>query len=87
MSVSKIFIQISDLGFEPYQPHFVVSLSKTHLSLLSSCSPQEDPSRHNWKIIVWDEKNQIKQTNQISKFIELVEFEGSSSSWVEPVLS
>ena len=35
-----------DHGFEPYQGHFVVSLSKTHLSLLSTGSNQEDPSQH-----------------------------------------
>ena len=51
-------------GFEPHRGHCVVSLSKTHLSLLSTGSTQEDPSRHNWKKIVdWDVKNQIKQTN------------------------
>ena len=31
-------------------------------SLLSTGSTQEDPSRHNWKIIDWDVKNQTKQT-------------------------
>ena len=34
-------------GFEPHRRHCVVSLSKTHLSLLSSGSTQENPSRHN----------------------------------------
>ena len=34
-------------GFEPHQHYFVVSLSKTHLSMLSTGSTQEDPSRHN----------------------------------------
>ena len=38
----------------------VLSLSKTHLSLLSSGSIQEDPFWHNWKIVNWDVKNQIK---------------------------
>ena len=33
--------------FEPFQHHCVVSLSKVHLSLLSSGSIQEDPSWHN----------------------------------------
>ena len=33
-------------GFEPHWRHCVVSLSKTHLSLLSTGSTQEDPSRH-----------------------------------------
>ena len=32
-------------GFEPHWRHCVVSLSKTHLSLLSTGSTQEDPSR------------------------------------------
>ena len=31
-------------GFKPYRPHRVVSLSKTHLSLLSTGSTQEDLS-------------------------------------------
>ena len=47
--------------FEPHKRHYIVSLSKTHLSLLSSGSTQEDPSRHNLKIVDWDVKNQIKQ--------------------------
>ena len=34
-------------GLEPHQRHCVVSLSKTHLSLLSIGSTQEDPSRRN----------------------------------------
>ena len=46
--------------FEPHGRHCVVSLSKTHLSLLSTGSTQEDQSRHNWKIIDWVVKNQIK---------------------------
>ena len=33
--------------FEPHRYHCVVSLSKTHLSLLSTGSNQEDPSGHN----------------------------------------
>ena len=49
-------------GFEPHRRHCIVSLSKTHKSLLSTGSTQEDPSRHNWKIVDWDVKNQIKQT-------------------------
>ena len=31
-------------GFEPHRRHCVVSLSKTHLSLLSTGSTHEDPS-------------------------------------------
>ena len=38
-------------GFKIHQRHSVVSLSKTHLSLLSTGSTQEDLSRHNWKIV------------------------------------
>ena len=34
-------------GFEPHRHHCVVSLSKTHLSLLSAGSTQEDLSQHN----------------------------------------
>ena len=33
---------------EPHRCHCVVSLSKTHLSLLSTGSTQEGPSRQNW---------------------------------------
>ena len=43
----------------------VVSFSKTRLSLLSTGSPQEDRSQHNWKTVHWEVKNQIKQTNPI----------------------
>ena len=48
---------------EPHRRHCVVSLSKTHLSLLSTCSTQEHLSRPNCKIVDWDAKNQNKQTN------------------------
>ena len=34
-------------GFEPHRHYCVVSLSKTHLSLLSTGSTQEDLSGHN----------------------------------------
>ena len=37
--------------FKPHRRHSVVSLSKTHLSLLSTGSTQEDPSLHKWKIV------------------------------------
>ena len=47
--------------FEPQWHHCVVSFSKTHLSLLSTGSTQEDPSQHNRKTVDWDVKNQIKQ--------------------------
>ena len=33
--------------------------------LSSTCSTQEDQSRHNWKLVNWDIKNQIKQTTAI----------------------
>ena len=52
----------SGRGFEPHRGQYVVSLSKTHLCLLSTGSTQENPSWHNWKIVHWDIKNQIKQT-------------------------
>ena len=52
-------------GFETHRRHCVVSLSKTQLSLLSIGSTQEDPSRRNWKIVDWDVKNKIKQTNYL----------------------
>ena len=45
-------------GFKPHLCHCVVSVRKT----LSTGSIQEDPSQHNWKIVDWDVKNQIKQT-------------------------
>ena len=41
---------------EPHRRHCIVSLSKAHLSLLSTGSTQED-----WKIVDWDVKNQIQQ--------------------------
>ena len=41
-----------------------MSLGKTHLSLLSTSSAQEDQSQYKWKIVDWDVKNQIKQTKQ-----------------------
>ena len=41
-------------GFERHGPHCIMSLSKTRLSLLSTGSIQEDPSRHNWKLFDWD---------------------------------
>ena len=53
-----------DRVFEPHWRHCVVSLNKTHLSLLSTGSTQEDPSLYNWKIVDWDVKNQIKQTKK-----------------------
>ena len=49
-------------GFEPHRRQCVVSLSKTHLSLLSTGATQEDLSQYNWKIIDWHVKNQTKQS-------------------------
>ena len=42
-----------------------MSLSKTHLSLLSTGSTQEDPSPHNWKSVDWDVNNQINQNKPL----------------------
>ena len=50
-------------GFQSHRRHCVLSLSKTHLSLLSTGSTHEDLPQHNWKFFDWDIKNQIKQTN------------------------
>ena len=50
--------------FDPRWCHYVVSLCKTHLSLLSTGSTQEDPSQHNLKIVDWDIKNQIKKNKK-----------------------
>ena len=48
---------------EPHWRHYIVSLSKTLYPLLSTGSSQEDPSRHNRKIVDWDVKK--KQTNKL----------------------
>ena len=56
-------------GFEPHRRHCVMSLCKTHLSLLSTGSTQEDQSQYNWKTVDWDVKNQIKQTKQKWPFL------------------
>ena len=50
-----------DRGFEPHRRYCVVSLSKTHLSLLSTGSTQEEPFHYNCMIVDWDVKIQIKQ--------------------------
>ena len=42
------------------------SLSKTHYSLLSTGSTQEDPSRYSWKIVDWDVKKQKIRNSQNS---------------------
>ena len=51
-------------GFESHWRQCVVSLSKTHLSLLSTGSTQEDPPQNNCKIVDRDVKNQIKLRNE-----------------------
>ena len=38
-------------GFEARQCHCIVSLSKTHYTLLSTGSTQGDLPLHNWKIV------------------------------------
>ena len=68
-----------DRRLEPHRRHCVVALSKTHLSLPSNGSTQEDPSRHNWKIVDWDVK--IKLNKQfIPVNISAVNFDGSTVS-------
>ena len=44
---------------EPHRHKCIVSLSKTHFPLLSTCSTPKDPSLHNCKIVDWDVKNKI----------------------------
>ena len=46
-------------------------LTRIHLSLLNTGSTKEDPSRHNWKIVDWDVKNQIKYMTIVFKDIQL----------------
>ena len=66
LSGSVLYLRPRGSGFEPHRRHFVLSLSKTHLSLLSTGSTQEDPSRHNLIIVDTDVKNQIKQFSEKS---------------------
>ena len=54
---------------KPHWCHCIVSFIKTHLSLLSTGSTQEDLSRHNWKIVDWDIKIQIKQTKYVTQIV------------------
>ena len=61
-------------GLEPHRRHCVVSLSKTHLSLLSTGSTQKDPSQHIRKIVTWCVKNQIKQTKKHYNYELLTSF-------------
>ena len=62
MWLSGRILDTKDCGFEAHRRHCVVSLSKTHLALLSTGSAQGDLSQHNWKIVDMDVKKQIKQT-------------------------
>ena len=55
----------SGCWFKAHRHHCVVSLSKTHFSWLSKGLSKKDLSRLNSKIVDWDEKDQIKQTNAI----------------------
>ena len=57
-----------DRGCGPHWRHCVVSLSKTHVSLLSTGSTQEDLT-DDWDVL----KNQIKQKNQTKVLIRLTD--------------
>ena len=57
-------------GFELHWRHSVVSLSKTLYPQLSTGSTQKEPIPTWLKIVNWDVKNQIKQTNK--NFISLL---------------
>ena len=48
----------------PHLRHCIMCLTKTHKYLHTTGSTHEEPSRHNWKRVDWDVKNQIKQTNK-----------------------
>ena len=54
-------------GFDIHRRHCLVSLSKTYLSLLSTVSTHEDPSRHNWKNVDWDVNNQSNKTKEFEQ--------------------
>ena len=43
----ELDLRLRVCGFEPHLRHCVLSLSKTHESLLSTGSIEEAPSRHN----------------------------------------
>ena len=64
-----------------------MSLSKTLYPLLSTGSIQEDPPRHDWKIVDWDTKIQHKQILlDTSKFYILASL-WSWAGWIEPCMS
>ena len=56
-------LELRGCGFEPHRHHCIVSMGKTHQSLLSKGSIQEVLSLHHSKHVDWDVKNQIKQTH------------------------
>ena len=49
-------------GSVPHPSHCIVSLSKTHLSLLSTGSTKEDQSQQSCKIVDWEVKNQTEHS-------------------------
>ena len=59
-------------GFEPHRRHCVVSLSKIHLSLLSTGSTQEDLSRHNWKKCGLGHKESNQTKMYFTHYIKIV---------------
>ena len=63
----------------PHLHHCVMCLTKTHLYLLTTGSTHEEPSRHNYKRVDWDVKNQIKQTN---KYFHLKKFKNVPSVYL-----
>ena len=65
--VIYLFNLLMGCRFEPHQRHWVMSLSKTIYPLLGTGSIQDDPSRHDWKIVDWGVKNLNKQ-NQPAYF-------------------
>ena len=50
--------------FEPHRHHCIASLNKTHYSLLSTGSSQEDRPKITGKFVDWDVNNQMKHTNK-----------------------
>ena len=57
-------------GFKPHRRHCVVSLSKTHLSLLSTGSTQEDPSRITERLLSGRKESNQTKTNLFNKFFK-----------------
>ena len=55
-------------GFKPHQRHCLVSLGMTLYPPLSTDSTQENPSWHDWKIVDWEVRNQIKYIEYIYFF-------------------